>query len=59
MTTVKLNGTTFDAAAIANLMDNTIREDLHSRQEWGSEQAFVDAYREAHREKYGEEFAVN
>lgn len=58
MTKITINGHEYDAAAVANLMDDEIREDLHSRN-FDSEQAFVDAYLAAHRAKFGEEFTVN
>lgn len=59
MTTVTLNGKTVDFAAAATLMDDEIREELHSAQDWQSDQEFLDAYVSAHMERYGEEFTVN
>lgn len=58
MAKIKINGREFDADAVANLMDDEIREDLHERG-FDTEQAFVDAYLAAHRAKFGEEFTVN
>ncbi len=47
----------FDAAV--NLMDNEIRETLHSSKEWESNQQFINAYIAAHAAKFdGEEFQV-
>lgn len=46
----------FDAAVY--LMDEELMETLHF-QDYGTEQAFFDAYVTAHREKFGEDFAVN
>lgn len=56
---VVVNGREFDADAVVALMDDGLREALHTQQEWTTEQAFVDAYCDAHREKFGEAFAVN
>jgi hypothetical protein len=43
----------------ANYMDDEIREALHSSRDWSSEQEFLDAYVEAHADKFdGEEFTV-
>ena len=47
----------FDAAV--NLMDDDIREELHSKMAPCSDQDFADAYCAAHAEKYGEQFVVN
>ena len=56
---VTLNGKTIDFDAAVNLMDDEIREDLHSKMAPCSDQAFLDAYVEAHAAKYdGEEFQV-
>lgn len=49
-------GELIDFAAASNLMDSDIREELHNGPQI-SNQAFMDAYAEAHREKYGEDFA--
>lgn len=60
MTTIILNDreTDFDAAVM--LMDDEIREYLHSTISPCSEQDFVDAYVKAHAEKFnGEEFRVD
>lgn len=58
MEKVIINGKSFDADAVANLMDDEIREDLASKV-FETEQEFVDAYVAAHAEKFGEEFVVN
>jgi hypothetical protein len=58
MPKVQIDGREFDADAVANLMDDELRERLHDGG-WVSEQEFVDAYRKAHAEKFGEEFRVN
>lgn len=55
---VILNGSEQRFDAVVNMMDDEIREDLHSE---GIEdpQAFVDAYVSRHAEKYdGEQFGV-
>jgi hypothetical protein len=59
MQTVIINGTEFDAQAVAALMDDEIREHLHSTILPCTEQEFVDAYLVAHLAKYGTEFVVN
>ena len=45
-------------AAAVELMDNEIRERLHAELAPCTEEEFLEAYLAAHREKYGEEFAV-
>ncbi|HWI48379.1 MAG TPA: hypothetical protein VNU45_09185, partial [Rummeliibacillus sp.] len=54
---VKVNGEWFEPDAVANLMDDEIRESLHGLYE--EEQELVDAYCVAHKAKFGEEFVVN
>lgn len=44
--------------SVVNLMDDDIREELHSVG-YDTDQEFVDAYCEAHLAKYGEEFILN
>jgi hypothetical protein len=58
MPTITLNGKQHDYDAVVNLMDDELREELHS-QGFETEQAFVDAYCEAHRAKFDEDFTVN
>lgn len=48
---------TIDVAA--HYMDDDIREQLHSTQDWDSDQEFVDAYCGAHLAKFGEYFVIN
>ncbi len=57
---VELNGKRVDFDAAVNLMDDDIRERLHSELEDTSPQAFIDAYAKAHAEKFhGEPFVVS
>jgi glutaredoxin-related protein len=56
---ITLNGHSFDLDAVVNLMDDEIREELHARNEWPSEQAFVDAYCAEHAKRFNETFVVN
>ena len=57
---VTLNNKQIDFAAAVNLMDDEIRERLHSELAPCSDQEFLDAYVAAHAEKYdGEEFEVS
>lgn len=44
--------------ALAQYMDDEIRERLHREMAPCTNQEFFDAYCEAHEEKYGEEFTV-
>ena len=55
---VTYNNTQVDFEAAVNLMDDEIREALHQSMAPCTEQAFFDAYCEAHEEKYGEDFAI-
>ena len=55
---VTYNNNQVDFEAAVNLMDDEIREALHSELAPCTEQEFFDAYCKAHEEKYGEEFAV-
>lgn len=45
--------------AIANLMDDEIREELHSKLAPCTEQKFFTAYEDAHELKYGEEWELS
>lgn len=56
---VLLNGQEVDFDACVNLMDDDIREELHMDMAGScTEQEFLDAYCEAHSNKYGEEFRI-
>jgi hypothetical protein len=57
--TITYNGKEFDADAAASLMDDELREELHSSKDWASEQEFFDAYVAAHAAKFGEDFVIN
>lgn len=58
MSAVILNDRTIDFDAAVMLMDDEIREDIHSKLAPCTDQEFIDAYASAHEEKYGEEFQV-
>jgi hypothetical protein len=58
MAKVTLNNQAIDMDVAVNLMDDGIREELHTQKNWESEQHFLDAYIEAHKVKYGERFEV-
>lgn len=58
-TRVELYGQEVDFDTAVNLMDDEIREHLHHKMAPCSKQTFIDAYINAHEEKYGEEFVVN
>ena len=53
------NGNRIDFAAAANLMDDDLREEIHSNYAPGydNEQAFLEEYARRHEEKFGEAFA--
>lgn len=59
MTKIIVNGQEVDHAAAAALMDSDLREELHDREDWASEQAFFDAYAAEHEARFGEVFTVN
>lgn len=44
--------------AAVNLMDDDLREELHSTMAPCTDEEFLEAYMEAHEAKYGEEFTV-
>ena len=52
-------GVEIDYEFSVGLMDDEIREKLHSEMAPCSNQAFFDAYAEAHAEKYGEEWVCD
>ena len=45
--------------AIVNMMDDEIREDLHSKLAPCTDQVFFTAYEDAHEAKYGEEWELS
>jgi len=55
---VMIGNTLFDSDSVAGLMDPELREELHSARDWTNEQEFVDAYCDAHRAKFDEEFVA-
>ena len=57
-TKVVVNGNTVDMEAAVNLMDDDLREQLNTELAPCSDQEFVDAYAEAHEEKFNEVFTV-
>ena len=59
MTVTNLNGTEINFYAAVNLMDDEIREAIHSDLAPCTEQAFFTAYEKAHEEKYGEEWELS
>lgn len=58
MKTVTVNGKEVDYDGAVSLMDDEIREELHTLLAPCLAQEFVDAYAERHKEKYGEEFTA-
>ena len=53
-----LDGMEINYNAAVNLMDDDIREELHLEMAPCTNQEFLDAYMEAHREKYGTDFVI-
>ena len=53
------DGQTVDYDGAVMLMDDEIREELHTQASTWTEQEFMDAYCAAHLAKYGEEFIIN
>lgn len=51
--------TEVDYKAIEALMDDDIREELHTKLAPCTNVEFLEAYKKAHLEKYGEEFIYN
>lgn len=56
---VELNGRQVFFSSAVVLMDDDLREYLHSQIAPCGDQEFLDAYAEAHLAKFGEEFQVN
>lgn len=59
MATIELNGRNVDFDAAVALMDDEIREQLHSELSPCDPQEFIDSYAKAHAQKFGEDFIVN
>jgi hypothetical protein len=58
-TVINSSGKAIDFDAAVNIMDDEIRETLHNRQEWDSNQQFFSAYEKAHEKKHGEEWELS
>lgn len=63
-TQVQIAGKTFDFDAVVNLMDDDLREEIHTMVGrmngfMFNEQSYVDFYRAEHEKKFGAEFVVN
>lgn len=58
MIKVYLNGNEVDYEDVLNKMDDELRGQLHEQLVPCAAQTFLDAYLEAHREKFGEEFEL-
>ena len=55
----KFTETEIDYKAIEALMDDDIREELHAELAPCTSEEFLEAYKKAHFQKYGEEFIYN
>ena len=58
MKVLNIRGTEIDFDAAVKLMDDDIREELHS-EGYETEQAFFTAYEFAHMNRYGEEWELS
>lgn len=59
MTKVTINNKGFDFDEVVNMMDDELREEIHSSNVQHTEQSFVDAYVVAHAAKFdGEAFTL-
>ena len=58
-TVVNAEDVEVDFGAALAAMDRDLRDELHATMDPSSKQEFFDAYCEAHRRKYGEEFIYN
>ena len=58
MTKVLLNSVLIDMDVVINLMDDEIRESLHDLGIYEDEQSFLDAYLQAHKSKFNENFTI-
>ena len=59
MTKVTVNGQSVDFDAAVNLMDNDLREEIHTAFVDGTEQDFINMYAAGHKARFGEVFTVN
>ena len=55
---VLLNNVLIDMDVVINLMDDEIREYLHNLGIYDDDQSFLDAYVEAHKSKFNENFTI-
>lgn len=58
MMKVMLNGCEVDFDVCVNLMDDEIRESIHTEMAPCEDQKFLDEYAARHFAKYGEEFKI-
>ena len=56
---INASGTEVDFAAAVELMDDELREELHGKLAPCTDQEFFDAYAEAHKERFGEEWELS
>ena len=59
MMVINMNGTEINYEAAVELMDDELREELHTDLSPCTEQEFFTAYEKAHAEKYGEEWELS
>jgi hypothetical protein len=58
MSKVLLNNLLVDMDVVINLMDDEIREYLHNLAIYDDEQSFLNAYLQAHKSKFNENFTI-
>lgn len=58
MSKVTFDDDEFEYELLLRHMDEELRESLHKSRNWPSDQDFLDAYAEAHMERFGERFQI-
>lgn len=56
MADITFNGMTMEFSVVENMMDADVKSEIEGANSFFTEQAFLDAYMLAHKEKFGENF---
>lgn len=59
MADITFNGMTMEYSVVESMMDAGVKQAVESELSDTSEQAFLDAYMKAHKDKFGKEFLQN
>jgi len=59
MADITFNGMTMEYSVVEGMMDGELKDDLQSLLAEFTEQTFLDAYMEAHKLKFGQDFLQN